>query len=924
MPMRQKPLKTIASAIRQYVLMVSVISFAIVFFLYVGLEYRNLISESNQVRMEYLNRQKATIKEEVTKAIKLIEHKRAITYSETMDELRDIVHSGVENPSYTHIISSPTNISEITNSKRACVDRKDLCIREVFRLPNKYLPQLLSNGFFKTSKRKPITPNEAIKRLNDSGECDLIYVSTSSPKKQENLIFLHKPKGSRYTFGLAFNWSRLLETTQNKILQELTNYRFGPKGEGYIFVNTWNGDPLISNGELAIGKPNIHNIVDPQGVKIIQKEEELARIPGGGYMEYSWKKLPMPGVDTTPVKKISFILGIAEWQWIVGAGIYLDEMEQLAKESEENQQETFFTSIFFFFMFLVISFVLTIIFARLLQKKITKNSESLQDFVTSFAESDEKVNLKKWHFDFVDFNTLAKHIGGIELSRRAMEDNFKRLVALYPNPTILQEGENTQFVNDAWIREVGYTKEEIPTVLHWFLMAYPNQDLRAKIAEQWYSFLENDPLDGNTVVEVPVHCKNGAIKLFEFRVIRVLDDKLMITLTDKTSQKKYEEELLSAKRKAEESDKLKSAFLANMSHEIRTPMNAIVGFSSLLQRPGLPESKKDKYIDFIRNSGNSLLNLINDIIDISKIESGQLKVTYQDTNINLLLSEILAIEREIFKRDEHSGVMLNLKCNQPLTMRVDPARLKQIITNLISNARKFTASGSVEFGFYPVEETDTMVTFYCTDTGLGIPTERLSVIFERFRTYDFDSGERVTRGTGLGLSITQNLVELMGGTIRVESQVGVGSTFAFMLPLNPLEPIRRTASEHNDEKTSTLNIAGKLILVCDDEAENYLFINEMLRPYKAEVMWAKNGKEGVKIVSIRKVDLIIMDLTMPVMDGVKAIKLIKTSNPQIPIIAVTELVMQAEKIKCLNAGCDAFIDRPIDEKELIGKILQLL
>ena len=242
------------------------------------------------------------------------------------------------------------------------------------------------------------------------------------------------------------------------------------------------------------------------------------------------------------------------------------------------------------------------------------------------------------------------------------------------------------------------------------------------------------------------------------------------------------------------------AFLANMSHEIRTPMNAIVGFSSLLQRSGLSETKRNKYINFIRNSGNSLLNLINDIIDISKIESGQLKVSYQDTNINPLLSEILAIEREIFKREEQ-GVMLILRCNPPLTMNVDPARLRQIIVNLISNARKFTTTGTVEFGFYPVEQSDTMVTFFCTDTGLGIPTERLSIIFERFRTYGFDSGERVTRGTGLGLSITQNLVELMGGTIRVESEVGVGSTFIFSLPINHSNPITTRDKTPSNKKS---------------------------------------------------------------------------------------------------------------------------
>lgn len=904
--------------------MVSITSFAIVFFLYVGLEYRNLKIESNQVRTEYLNRQKATIKEEVSKAIKLIELKREISYNESMDVLKQIVLLGATKSSSIKQLSSPQSITIFLNGSTSSLDSKELCNKQIFRITIDRLPRLLSKGKIKTVKGVAITTDAVIEKLKKTGACNLIHTSIIGQMPQETLIHLLWTKDNSTVIGIAQDWTLQLKTIQHNILQELSSYRFGPEQEGYIFVNTWDGNPLISNGELAVGRPNLYNMVDPNGVKVLQKEIELARTPNGGYFEYSWRKLPKPGVDTVPARKISFILGVQDWKWILGAGVYLDELEPLAKVSDENQRKTFYYSILFFSFFLVVSFVLTLIYARLLQKKINKNTESLQDFVTSFTYSDKKINPAEWHFDFLDFNTLAKHMGGIELSRRAMEENFKRLVALYPNPTIIQNGENIQFVNEAWIKEVGYTKEDIPTASHWFQLAYPDQEIRSSIMSQWETFIEKDPLDGQTVVEVPVLCKNGVSKIFAFRVIRVLDDQLMITVYDTTRQKLYEEELLKAKQKAEESDKLKSAFLANMSHEIRTPMNAIVGFSSLLQKPGLPEKKRDKYVDFIRNSGNSLLSLINDIIDISKIESGQLKISYQETDIKKLLSEIFAIEREIFKREEHAAVMLQLKCGQPLTMKVDPARFRQIITNLISNARKFTSSGTVEFGYYPVKENDTSITFFCTDTGVGIPPERLPVIFERFRTYDFDSGERVSRGTGLGLSITQNLVELMGGTIRVESQVGIGSTFAFMLPLNYLDPIRRTVSDLKDEKSYTNTLAGKTILVCDDEAGNYLFINEILRSLKAEVIWAKNGKEGVKLVDLQKIDLIVMDLTMPVMDGIKAIKLIKASKPQMPIIAVTEFVMQAEKIKCINAGCDIFINRPIDEVELREKIMQMI
>lgn len=257
---------------------------------------------------------------------------------------------------------------------------------------------------------------------------------------------------------------------------------------------------------------------------------------------------------------------------------------------------------------------------------------------------------------------------------------------------------------------------------------------------------------------------------------------------DISDRKKAEEELIKAKERAEQSDYLKSSFLANMSHEIRTPMNAIMGFASLLADDSMPQSKRLDYVRIINSSSKQLMTLINDIIDISKIESGELKVFYEDIDINLNLREQLEIfEQERIQR-EKNDVHLFLECPLPdedAIIRTDASRFKQIFTNLLTNAMKFTSKGYIRIG-YRKPENDSELTFFVEDTGIGIPEEKLNIIFERFRQVD-DSTTREYGGTGLGLTITKGLIERLGGSIKVTSALQRGSEFSFNLPRKPLD-----------------------------------------------------------------------------------------------------------------------------------------
>lgn len=377
-------------------------------------------------------------------------------------------------------------------------------------------------------------------------------------------------------------------------------------------------------------------------------------------------------------------------------------------------------------------------------------------------------------------------------------------------------------------------------------------------------------------------------------------------------------ELLRAKEKAEESDQLKSAFLQNMSHEIRTPMNAIVGFSNLLPRNFNNKANIEKYSGIITQRSNDLLSLINDILDISKIESGQVDLDYEACDILELFGELELFFKEYQQRLNKQNISFNLKFNgNPSCSNIlsDKVKLKQILINLITNAFKFTEEGAVTCSCY---DEDEHLHFTVSDTGIGIPENQHGIIFERFmqlRNPDI----KVKGGTGLGLSIVKELVHLMGGEIWLESKLGRGSTFHFT--------IKYIASNFGNEQLpeqielDELTFMNKRILIVEDDFYNAEFLKEILTPSQASIIHTEFGEEAIQLATKGGIDLVLMDIQLPDLNGYEASAIIKKTHPHIKIIAQTAYASISEKQKALKAGCNDYISKPINQ-ELLFSIMR--
>lgn len=376
---------------------------------------------------------------------------------------------------------------------------------------------------------------------------------------------------------------------------------------------------------------------------------------------------------------------------------------------------------------------------------------------------------------------------------------------------------------------------------------------------------------------------------------------------DITNMQNIEQELIQARIKAEQSDRLKTAFLANMSHEIRTPLNAIVGFSRLMTTADNPEDEK-LYSDIINQNSEILLQLINDILDLSKIEAGTLEYVRQPMDLGELCRSIY----EIHKDRVQEGVTLILdNKDASLVINEDKNRIMQVITNLITNAIKFTFAGEIRFGFALKEDH---IDFYVKDTGMGISEEKMKSIFERFVKLN-----TFVQGTGLGLAICRMIVEKLGGEITVDSQLDKGSTFRFTIPCDMSKKrleLRTTVEKEVETKGKTRKpLQMQTILIAEDVDSNFLLLKTLIGN-NYNLLWAKDGNEAVALFKKHQPDLILMDIKMPRMDGLEATRLIRSYSREVPIIALTAFAFESDREKALESGCNDFLTKPVSQSAL--------
>jgi PAS domain S-box-containing protein len=538
----------------------------------------------------------------------------------------------------------------------------------------------------------------------------------------------------------------------------------------------------------------------------------------------------------------------------------------------------------------------------------------------------------------IDLLKITSGIITFSIERKISEKSLRKSEMLYESifentgaaTLTIRPDTGITMVNSEFERLTGYPRSEVQGKMR--LVDLVGKDDRP-VLRRYHHLMMSNPAAVPKSYEFDFVTRQGKTRTGYMTGSSLLDTKnCLISFIDITDFKDTERQLIVARDKAEESDRLKSAFLANVSHEIRTPLNAITGFSALLSNPNLHLDKKEKYIKQILSGSNELVNLIDNVLDISRIESGTLKPRISEFLLNRKLEETLDFYNDYKLQHAKESIAISLKLprrSEKLIVKTDKMRLQQILANILENAIKFTSSGSIEFGYTIVDEkqngTDRQsILFYVKDSGIGIAKNDREKVFERFVKI-VDKDDQLYRGAGLGLALARDLVHLLGGDIWVESSLGKGSTFYFTIPFEG--PAEARESVKKDEDAATVDWSDRTILVAEDTESNFRYIEEILSSTDARLIRARDGLEAIELFRSHKddIDLVFMDILMPEYDGFEATKEIRKIRKDIPVVAQTAFTFEGELQDGLYAGCfNDYILKPFNIRtiqELLEKYL---
>ena len=534
-------------------------------------------------------------------------------------------------------------------------------------------------------------------------------------------------------------------------------------------------------------------------------------------------------------------------------------------------------------------------------RKLKERNKQISDINTELQKSNKELTIQK--------ELIAK--------KHFESDKFYEMLVQSANDGIsfYDRDWNLRYTNSAFYSLIGYDRDSYNALNPHDLIHPEDKDYQLR-REQ--SLVNN----GFFETELRLRHKAGHYINLSSRSVIVRNDsgEVLGALTisrDITRLKQVHEDLIKANIGAEASNRLKSNFLANISHEIRTPLNSVVGFSNLLLTNNLSNEVKEEYIEHINYNSEKLLQIIGDIIDLSRLESSQIEITYEEASLSAIVNEIIEEARQIIKRNE-KPIILNVKNHFEDVgdlIFTDRVWLKRVLNHLMDNAVKFTLDGSVEFS-YLLENQN--ILFKIRDTGIGINKENLGRIFEEFRQ-EFDGHHRPFEGLGIGLTLAKEVIERMGGKIFVQSEKGVGSEFSFSIPYRPAGSTKtKMTSVSNEQIMKPIDWSSRKCLLVDDNKDVLTYLNRILTDTGVTIITARSGIEAIEIIkSTPDIDVVLLDMQMPEMNGIEATKEIRKIRKDIPIIAQTAFIFEDDKDIILEAGCDACLIKPIRREHLL-------
>ncbi|MDD3742106.1 MAG: cache domain-containing protein [Lentimicrobiaceae bacterium] len=885
-------------------------------------------TQKEKLQKEYIDSQKHLVQTEVDRTIDYIRYRRSLAVERMKTQLKMRVDGAwqianniyLENRQSKSTAEIQKMIKDAIRPMRFTNERDDVFIYTLkgtaVMLPRSKSREGIPSLHHQDNNGNFVVKNEvALLQLLDNGYIDYHVANINKPGDSllSKSTYVRKFEPLGWYFGSKDYLEDYEKELKSYILDWIAQIRF--KDDGYIFVNTNKGLGLVREGNKYIKPVNIYMSRDLPWIEAYKMQQKIYNTTRKGFITYEYKLLASDKYET----KTSYLQTLPDWGWIIGAGFYESAVAPQVAQMEQQYAQLKHQTMLVIFLILLLIFSIVFLMSKWFSKRLIRGFSNFNMYyrqagLTGTEMDPEKFNSLEFKQLANSFNTVSAELNQARKLLEKEQSLLRSLIDSSPDLIFFKDAESN-FVgcNKAFSEYIGVTEKEI-------IGKNDNHFFPAEIA---YRYNNSDAELIKTGIPVRIEewitKADGSRQLMD--TVKVLNrDKdgniigILGISRDITEREIIQQNYKEAKEKAEEADRLKTSFLANMSHEIRTPLNSIIGFSGLLSEPDLNESDKAEFVKHINHGSESLLNLIDDIIDIAKIEAGQLTITIEKCDLKTMLDELYASTNELLRKKEKTNIKLlhtSRLSVEAQTIYTDPFRLKQVISNLLVNAVKFTESGQIEFGAYVYQES---LHFYVKDTGSGISKERQQLIFERFMQVH-NTGARHQGGTGLGLAISKHIVELLSGEIHLESAPGKGSVFSFSIPYSPVNLNNKQSNIVHENIHVLQKWDNKTMLVVEDVDSNYNYLNAALSRTGINLLRAHSGREGADLFKNHKeIDIVLMNVGATEEDSYETVRVIKNMNPALPVIAQTSYSRQSGLAR---AGFDDVIPKPVKLAQLI-------